>query len=43
VHCLQQGVVPSPPGQNKAVSIDGQAILVLGTGKYLTAVEVFQT
>lgn len=43
VHCLQQGLLPPPPGRGeKAVPLDGEAILVLGTGKYITAVEVFQ-
>ncbi len=42
VQCLQQELIPPQPGQDKAVFLNNRSILVIGTGKYLTAVEVFQ-
>jgi len=43
VHCLQHDSIPPYSSQNEAVSLNSGAILVIGTGQYLTAVEVFRT
>ncbi len=41
-YCVQQDLVPPLAPNGKAVCLDGGAILVMGTGAYLTAVEVFR-
>ncbi|MCF8095815.1 MAG: beta-ketoacyl-[acyl-carrier-protein] synthase family protein [Desulfobacteraceae bacterium] len=39
--CVQQNRIPPQPGQKQSGSLDPGGVLVLGTGKYLTAIEVF--
>ncbi|MCF8110522.1 MAG: beta-ketoacyl synthase chain length factor [Desulfobacteraceae bacterium] len=39
--CVCQDLIPQQDGHKEPVSLDRAAILVLGTGKYLTAIEVY--
>ncbi|MFP3980941.1 MAG: beta-ketoacyl-[acyl-carrier-protein] synthase family protein [Desulfobacterales bacterium] len=39
--CVQQDRIPPQPGEKEPISLNRGAVLVLGTGKNLTAIEVF--
>lgn len=40
--CVQQDLIPPQPGGKEPIALNGGAVLVLGTGKNLTAIEVFR-